>query len=427
MPRPPRPPSYPKKPHKSGLARVKIHGRDVYLGPFGSQESYTAFRKLVDDWHTGQKRAAAVPMPAQSPLKVKTVHDLVAEFLVWAKVKYRKKDGAPKPELRNFPPALKPVTDLHGDLPAKDFRVGQLEEVQEDMVRRGWKPAVINRNIVRIRTCWRWAERKDLVPEGRWNNLRALPGLEAGEPDVPPVPEEDLVATLPHLGRIPRAMVEIQLLTAGRPSEIEGLRPRDFQRTGKFQLHAGESLHLGGVWAVELLEHKTAHKKQRRFLLFGPQAQAVLQPFLEGRDPDAYLFSPKDAAIEFLEATERRIHHDRKRAPGEKYERFSYRNAVRRACDRAFPPPAPLAKREDESWRAWKQRLTAGQRLELKAWRKAHRWHPYQLRHNAATRLVKQFGWDVARIVLGHKTVKMTRIYAKDDVLKAASAIEKAG
>ena len=25
-------------------------------------------------------------------------------------------------------------------------------------------------------------------------------------------------------------------------------------------------------------------------------------------------------------------------------------------------------------------------------------WHPYQLRHNATTRLVQQFGWDVARM-----------------------------
>jgi hypothetical protein len=31
------------------------------------------------------------------------------------------------------------------------------------------------------------------------------------------------------------------------------------------------------------------------------------------------------------------------------------------------------------------------------------RWHPYQLRHNAAKRLVQQFGRGVARMDLGHR------------------------
>jgi hypothetical protein len=47
-------------------------------------------------------------------------------------------------------------------------------------------------------------------------------------------------------------------------------------------------------------------------------------------------------------------------------------------------------------------------------------------RHNAGMRLVEKFGWDVARIVLGHRQVSTTRIYALDDVKKAAEGIAKA-
>ena len=54
-------------------------------------------------------------------------------------------------------------------------------------------------------------------------------------------------------------------------------------------------------------------------------------------------------------------------------------------------------------------------------------WHPYQLRHNAATRLVQQFGRDVGRMVLGHRQISMTRVYALDDVRKAADAIAGSG
>jgi hypothetical protein len=40
---------------------------------------------------------------------------------------------------------------------------------------------------------------------------------------------------------------------------------------------------------------------------------------------------------------------------------------------------------------------------------------------------VQQFGWDVARLVLGHRQISMTRVYALDDVKKAADAIPGSG
>ena len=52
---------------------------------------------------------------------------------------------------------------------------------------------------------------------------------------------------------------------------------------------------------------------------------------------------------------------------------------------------------------------------------------PNQLRHNAATRLVDQFGWDTARIVLGHTSVSTTRIYAVDNFTRAALAVGQSG
>jgi len=90
----------------------------------------------------------------------------------------------------------------------------------------------------------------------------------------------------------------------------------------------------------------------------------------------------------------------------------AYRLAIYRACDRAFPPPAPLAQREDETGKAWRARLTGEDRAELRRWRKAHRWHPHQLRHNAATVLRKEYGIEVAKIILGHATLSATQVYA---------------
>ncbi len=67
------------------------------------------------------------------------------------------------------------------------------------------------------------------------------------------------------------------------------------------------------------------------------------------------------------------------RSAGERYTTDTYRRAITRACDQAFPPPEPLAKRGGETEKQCLKRLTKEQKTELAAWRKAHRWHPHQL------------------------------------------------
>jgi integrase len=59
--------------------------------------------------------------------------------------------------------------------------------------------------------------------------------------------------------------------------------------------------------------------------------------------------------------------------------------------------------------------------------RREHHWHPHQLRHNVATRLRKDFGIDVAQVVLGHKTLSVTQVYAEKDVESAQKVMMQAG
>jgi integrase len=115
---------------------------------------------------------------------------------------------------------------------------------------------------------------------------RPLPcGTVPAETDpVRPVPEELVHAIRPFLSPQVEAIVLLQLHTGARGGELLGLRPRDIavdERTG--------------IWFCELDEHKTAHHGKRRTLVFGPQSQAVLEPFMRNRDADAYLFSPREA------------------------------------------------------------------------------------------------------------------------------------
>jgi len=54
-------------------------------------------------------------------------------------------------------------------------------------------------------------------------------------------------------------------------------------------------------------------------------------------------------------------------------------------------------------------------------------WHPHQLRHNAATRIRKEFGLEAAQAVLGHSSAAITQIYAERDQAKAADVMARVG
>ena len=67
-------------------------------------------------------------------------------------------------------------------------------------------------------------------------------------------------------------------------------------------------------------------------------------------------------------------------------------------------------------------------RYQLAAeWRAKHCWHPHQLRHNAATLFRREHGLEVARILLGHKNMVVTQIYAEGDQQRAVEVMSRIG
>jgi integrase len=198
----------------------------------------------------------------------------------------------------------------------------------------------------------------------------------------------------------------------------------------------------GTVWLYRPPHHKTAWRGKVRVIAIGPKAQALLRAFFSP-DLGDYLFSPR-RAVEEIRArraadrkTPRYPSHEKRnaakrkakprRAPDERYNQRSYFVALTRACDRAFPPPGDLAQREGESRAGWWSRLTPDQRAEVTAWRKAHRWHPNQLRHSFATRVRKGYGLEAAQVLLGHSKADVTQVYAERNEALAADIAVKIG
>ena len=111
--------------HKAtGLARVRINGKDHYLGPFGSDESRVRYGTLIAKLAGGavdpfaERRAPAVD--AGEVDHGPTVSELCLAFWRHAEQHYVK-NGKPTSEVHCYRSAIKVLRELYGRIPAKDF------------------------------------------------------------------------------------------------------------------------------------------------------------------------------------------------------------------------------------------------------------------------------------------------------------------
>jgi len=412
-----------RKHRASGQAIVTLTGRDVYLGPHGSASSKKEYDRVIAEWLSNDRRSSA-----QTHLV--TLVELIAAY--WRHVEsYYRKDGKPTSEVSSIRDALRQLKDLYGHTPAAEFGPLRLKTVRDRMIQRGWVRGSINRHIHRIKRMFAWAVENELLQSSVYEGLRVVAGLRAGrsqaresEP-IRPVDDGLVDATIEQVGPVIGAMIELQRLTGMRSGELTSMRGCDLDTSGK-------------LWSFRPSSHKTQHHGFEKVVWLGPQAQAVIRPFLKA-DLSAYLFSPCDAEgyrrAQMRGQRKTRVQpsqRDRRkrrplRTPGDRYDTKSYKRAIARGYEKAFPLPEPLRRLPGEKHGQWKARMTPTQLQDVDLWRKAHSWHPHQLRHNAATRLRKQFGIEAARVVLGHRSASVTEIYAEMDQQKAAEIMAQVG
>lgn len=433
--------------HKAtGLAVVRLGGRDYYLGRHGTPESHAEYQRLIAEWLATPSR--------QSSLR--STHDRATdragltlnELLVcyWKFVEqYYVKNGEPTGEQEAIRQSFRPLAELYGHTLVSDFGPASLKTVRQVMIDTDLCRNVINARIKRIRRIFKWGVENELVDPTILHGLQAVAPLKRGRcqvresAPVKPVPEAHVDAALPHMPEPVAAMVRLQLLTGMRPGEVTLMRTADLDTTGD-------------VWVYRPESHKTEHHGREREIYLGPKAQEVLRPWLK-TELDAYLFSPAEAEQRRREQrhAERRTplscgnkpgtsrRPRRHKEPNERYTTQSYGRAIDAACDKAFPPPSELArrrvpgrgrKRKTTRWETsaeWKDRLGDKNWVKLQAWQRDHRWSPNQLRHSAATYLRKRFGLDAARVILGHSTPAITEVYAELDRAQAIKVMGEVG
>ena len=385
-----RSPKYRRQKRSVGdLAFVEIAGVRRYLGVYNSPESLNAYHRAVAEWIEGG-RSQLLPATAQEI----TIAELVAKYWEHAEIYFRKPDGTASTELVFYKQSFKPLLKLYETSRASEFGPRALKAVRQQMIESGTlNRKTVNGYTTRVKALFKWGVEQELVPPSVWHGLQAVAGLrrgrtEANEPTpVKPVLQAHIDAVQPYVSEEVWAIIQLQLFTAARAGEIVTMRATEIDTSGP-------------IWIYRPAEHKTAHHGIDRTIYIGPRAQEIVRPFMAVRPIGDHLFSPIEAERKRHAEAECHRRPDQKPNPretnrelGEHYTTGSVRRAIQRACTKADIPS----------------------------------WHPHQLRHNAATWLRKEFGLDVARIILGHRSPAITEIYAELDREKAINAMQKSG
>ena len=360
-------------------AFVEVAGkRHTLPGRYGSAESREAYAAVIRDL------AQNVDLPSPAGLRV---DELVASYLDHALGYYSHK------EYLGFVSACGPLLAEAEDLPVARFSAVLLARVRRRMIALGWARTMCNKQVNRIRRVFRWGVSQDLVPTSVMESLRSLDPLRKGRTKaretaaVGPVDEWAVLATLDHCRPILAAMIRLQWVSGMRSQSLVAVRPGAVDRSGD-------------VWLYRPHRHKGTHLDKDLIVFLGPQAQAILEPFLD-RPADAACFSPRESEGE-RNAARRRPGRDPQvyGAPrNAEYTPDTYRQAVKYAIRRANRARASAAAK-------------AGQQppAEIPS------WFPHQLRHSRGTAVRKRFGLDGAQVYLGHSDADVTQIYAEKDL-----------
>ncbi len=422
---------------KSGRGRLQwydaigIRHEKLLPGPFGSPESLAAKARLELQLATSPTRTTIVD-------KNISVAEVLIAFLNHAEAYYVDEDGEQTKEVSVLNYAIRQTRELYGLTPAINFGPQALKSVRQKMIDAGLCRSLVNHRIDCIKRAFKWAAAEELVPASVYESLRTLAGLRRGRTtarESEPVGLVDdatgwrpLSHTCRRTSTHVRAMIEMMRHTGMRPAEVCGMTLNQIERGG-------------GNWMYRPRRHKTAYHGIQRTIHLGPRARAVLASFLASRvlQPDDPIFSPKRAREErFAEMRQKRkspvqpsqISRKKpkpKRVPTDRYTPSTISHTVAFACDKAFPTPAPLSKRKDETTAEWKARLTDDEKAKLAEWQRQHRWHPYQLRHSFATRVRKNHGLEAAQVLLGHSRADVTQVYAERDESLAATVAASVG
>lgn len=396
--------------HISGQSVVRVNGQDYYLGKHNSPESHARYAVLLAEYQKNgcklptdfdakeiAERATAIfgmgpkieTHQADSPLQIKHLAEAYRVFIT-------KRYADSKAEFHRLNQVCDELIKFDGELLIEDYGPRALQRQRKRWIESGMARVYVNRLVNCTRRMFKWGVAEELVTETTWRRLQAVEALRCGQTEAPetdavtPVSIDVVRKTAVELSPVLKSMLIVHVATGMRPSELCRLRPCDIDRSGP-------------VWMYRPIKHKTASKGKARAIPIVGDARDAITDYLN-RDPQSCCFSPVES-VAWWQAKKRanrqskvqpsqvsRAIENPRKTPGESFDSHSYRQSIQRAA------------------------LRAG----------VESWHPYQIRHLAATTVRDALGPEAAQALLGHSHISMTEHYAKVSERKAIEAAQHA-
>jgi len=414
-----------------GLARLRLDGREFWLGRFGSREAVAKADRLIAEWlANGRRLPAALPVeaahcepsapaavavvaspvvtssapaPAMLPTEPEgtglTVGELCELWLAWIKAERLVGKEARATSILFGARQAAAALRHHWAMRAADFGPRALYEVQAALVTEPCRPAgkrkkqggkksppkyrtrkTVNDVVGRVRQLFKWAVGRELVPEGRIVALQQVAPLMPGQttardnPPKRPVSDKEFLAALQHLPPVLADLLRVVVLTGCRTGEACQLTRDCIDMKDE-------------AWEWRPKTHKTAWRGHERVIFIGPRVQEILRPYIVKANGDAaFLFSPREAMVQLgYEEPSRRVR--------DHYDTDSARRAIVRACEAHGIP----------------------------------QWTPHRLRHTRLTNVRNEFGLDHAQAIGGQKSARVAEIYAAVSHEKAREVALRTG
>jgi len=318
------------------------------------------------------------------------------------------RNGKENPEIRKIRRVCKFLAP-YNNWPVENFGPDEFRAVQMALIDYEYKSGKVKKKYTRrgvndtikyIRRIWEWGLGRQIVKIEQLQSLKEIRNLKIGQssaverPKRQRVTEEELQKVMASVSTVVGDMLQLIWYTGMRPYEVCEMRPIDILTDD-----SDCWLYIPGRDKTPVGDHKTAHFGRVKVIPLTEKAQQVLIPRIKVFDSMAFIFSPKEAMLEFYKAksarrkiplscgnrpgTNRKDHPLIN--PGEKYDNNSFCQACKRGCERAG--------------------------VDI--------FVPYDLRRTVATGTRAMLGKEAAKVLLGHTKTDTTDIYLLEEVQEA--------
>jgi integrase len=368
------------------------NGKRIYHGVWGSPKADESYKRFI---------AALLENPTLRPRDANIGNaDVLVTELCDAFLQYHA-SRLNQSYIVHFKLSIEFLVAIYGCMSVHEITPKKLRTVRDQMVKTGRLcRRTINGHMTQLVRIFSWGCEEELVSPSTAGALKMIKPLPKGEPDTFDHPkrrnvsDEVIRRTLPFLSATVASMVMLQRLLGCRPAEI-------------FNMRVGEIIQNTDS---ELWYYIPGHHKCERYysdvdedkiIPLGKPEQALLIPYLEGKQPDSAVFSPRQAVQE--KKVQQRLVRKSKLTPSPR---------EREQISAANPPQYSEFYNKDSYRRAVEYGIEKANKNLSDGETPIPRWTPYSLRHQAATALAKgKDGDKLAQALLDHSSLSTTRRY----------------